>query len=238
MQNEHRMNGSAKFLFGGERFATQSATELKRGLIVDAICVLLLLLGLASAAFGQSQDPLKDEKKPPQQSSNQGASQPPPAQPQPEDSVAEAARKTKTKKTKKVYNEEDLANMKGGVSVVGDGNAQAQRSAGDLNSTDSANQGGSGGGKGEEQAWRGKAQQIHAQMDATDDQIKALKEDIKKNGASGFDAQTGRKDNAVYINDKNARLQKLEEKKNKLEEMLDQLKDESRRAGLPSDWVR
>ena len=44
----------ARLLFGGESFARSSATELKRALVLDGIAVLLLLLGLAGAALGQS----------------------------------------------------------------------------------------------------------------------------------------------------------------------------------------
>jgi len=41
-----------RLLFGGENFARSNAKELKRALVVDGIAVLLLLLGLASAALG------------------------------------------------------------------------------------------------------------------------------------------------------------------------------------------
>ena len=49
----------ARFLFGGENFARSSATELKRALVLDGIAVLILLLGLAGATLGQSQEPAK-----------------------------------------------------------------------------------------------------------------------------------------------------------------------------------
>jgi hypothetical protein len=237
------MDALPRFLFGGESFATQSATELKRGLIVDGIFLLLLLLGLAGAAFGQSADQQADKPKDQkQQSSSESATQATPAEPQQADSVADAARKSKAKKAKaekKVYGEEDLAGMKGGVSVVGDGNAPARTPGSDGNATEVAgDRAGGAGDKNNEQEWRGRAQQIHAQMDATDEQIKALKEDIKKNGASGFDPQKGLKENVIYIDDKNARVQKLEDKKKKLDQALDELQEQGRKAGVPSEWVR
>ncbi|HXL22844.1 MAG TPA: hypothetical protein VOA78_10280 [Candidatus Dormibacteraeota bacterium] len=245
MNDPHRMDALPRFLFGGESFATQSAAELKRGLIVDGIFLLLLLLGLAGAAFGQSQDQQADQKKdqkPPQQTSSQSTSQAMPAEPAQTESVADAARKSKAKKAKaekKVYGEEDLAGMKGGVSVVGDGSVPARTSGGDGNATEVAgDRAGGAGDKNNEQEWRGRTQQIHAQMDATDEQIKALKEDIKKNGASGFDPQKGLKENVIYIDDKNARVQKLEDKKKKLEQALDELEEQGRKAGVPSEWVR
>jgi hypothetical protein len=238
MKNVQRIEALPRFLCGGENFAQRNAADLKRALIVDGICLLLLLLGLAGAAIGQSQDQQKDQK---QQPSSPNSSQATPAAQQ-EDSVAEAARKAKAKKAKsekKVYSEEDLAGMKGGVSVVGDANAPTATASGEQPTTPGSDAGaGSGGGKKDEQYWRARTQQLHAQMDATDEQIKALKEDIKKNGASGFDPQKGLKDNVIYVDDKNARLQKLENKKKALEQALDQLQDEGRKAGVPSEWVR
>jgi len=236
------MDALPKFLFGGESFATQNATELKRGLVIDAILALLLLLGLAGAAFGQSQDAPKDQKQQGQQQqpSNQSASPATQAQPQSEDSVAEAARKAKQKKAKKVYSEEDLAGLKGGVSVVGDPNPQShvQPSGNETAAVSAPAESGSGDGKPDEQAWRGRAGQIHADMDTIDEQIKALKEDIKKNGSSGFNAQRGLKDNVVYLDDKTARVQQLEGRKKKLEQTLDDLQEQGRKAGIPPEWVR
>jgi hypothetical protein len=241
MNDHRRMDALPKFLFGGESFARQNATETKRALIVDGICLLLLLLGLAGAAAGQSQDQQKDQK-PQQQSSNESASPATPAGAQQEGSVAEAARKAKAKKAKKekkVYGDEDLAGMKGGVSVVGDAKATAATNNGEQTEIAVSDQETVGsGGKKDEQYWRRRAQKLHAQMDATDDQIKNLKEDIKKNGAAGFDAQTGLRKSVIYVDDKNARLQKLEDRKKALEQSLDQLQDEARKADVPSEWVR
>jgi hypothetical protein len=222
----------ARLLFGGENFARSNATELKRALVLDGIAVLLLLFGLAGAALGKSQDPAKEEKQAQQQSSGQATSQAAASGAQQQDSSADAAAKAKGKKPKKVYGEEDLKNLSGGVSVVGDGKVGSDGSSQDSQPMTSR------GGKDNEKEWRARAQQIHTQMDATDEQIKSLKEDIKKNGASGFDAQTGRNQGVVYLDDKNARLQKLENKKKSLEQALDELQMQARKAGVDSDWVR
>jgi hypothetical protein len=243
MNNPHRMDALPRFLFGGESFAMQSAAELKRGLIVDGIFLLLLLLGLAGAAFGQSQDQQTDKQKDQkQQTSSQSATPAAPAEPQKTDSVADAARKSKAKKAtaeKKIYGEEDLAGMKGGISVVGDGHAPARTSgSGGDTTVVSGDAASAAGDKNNEQEWRGRAQQIHAQLDATDEQIKALKEDIKKNGAAGFDPQKGLRENVIYVDDKNARLGKLEDHKKALEHALDELQEQGRKAGVPADWVR
>lgn len=240
MRNGPRIDALSRFLFGGENFALRSPSELKQALVTDGICLALLLLGLAGAVFGRPQDPPKDQKPAPQQSSSSNSAQPASAQTQQEDSVAEAARKAQAKKAKpgkKVYGEEDLAGMRGGVSVVGDGNTAAARTGDSTANAPSAERAADNAEYNERQ-WRQRAQQIHAQIDATDAQIKNLRDDIKRNGATGFDPQTGLKDNIIYINDKNARLQKLENKKKVLEQALDQLQEEGRKAGIPPEWVR
>src|SRR5262249_29736367 len=95
MNDERRMEALPPFLFGGENFSRTSRTELKRALLVDGIAVSLLLLGLAGAVFGQSQDPPKDQKQPEQQGSSPAVT----GQPAPGSDTA----KTKAKKVEKVY---------------------------------------------------------------------------------------------------------------------------------------
>src|SRR5262249_47568517 len=170
-----------RFLFGGENFARTNASELKRALVLDVIAALLLLLGLAGAAFGQSQEPSKNDKQAQQQPASQNGS-----------SVADAGNGAKAKKPKKVYGEEDLKNLTGGVSGVGEAKPASGRSA-----QDSPQMAPAADGKEAEKQWRSRARQIHTQLDEVDEQIKNLKEDIKKNGAAGFDAQSGLRQNVV-----------------------------------------
>ena len=169
----------------------------------------------------------------------QSQSQPPPAppaSPQKEDSAAEAARKAKAdkakSKTKKVYTEDDLANLQGAaVSVVGKEATEEEK-----NSESEANQTSTTGKN--EAYWRGRARKLRDQMAAVDQAIVKLKDEIAKGGGSGFDVSTGLKQDIIYINDRNARLQKLEKQKEKLEKDLDQLQDEGRRAGASPEWFR
>lgn len=233
MTNAQRSSALPSLLFGGQSFSRSSASDLKRAAVLDAIALLLLLLGLAGVALGQSQDPGKDQKQTGEQASSQGTT----ADAQ-RDSTGDAASKAKAKKPKKVYGEEDLAKLKGGVSVVGDPNA-VTTSGRDSNAVaDDSDETKVDAAKENEKLWRQETQKIHAQMDAVDEQIKNLKEEIKKNGASGFDLQKGLKDNVVYIDDKNAHLQQLENKRKALEQGLDRLQEAGRKAGVPSDWVR
>ncbi len=156
-----------------------------------------------------------------------------------QESVGDAARKAKADKGKskarKVYTDEDLPTAGHTISVVGDANAsgdasrQAENSEVKSGSSDAAKQ---------EQYWRGRAQKIREQMNALDEQIAKLKDDIKKNGASGFDASSGLQKNVIYVDDKNARLQRMEQKRAELDKQMDQLQEEGRKAGASPSWFR
>jgi hypothetical protein len=190
----------------------------------------LALLGPSALAVAQSQSQ-------PAQSSSSSQSQPQSQAQQKDDSAADAAKKPQKDKPKpkRVYTEEDLSGLRGnGVSVVGDANAPArsnvpasQPSGGDA--TKSLR---------DEEYWRGRASQIKEQMAATDEAIKNLQAEIKKNGATGFDAQSGLKQNVIYVDDRNARLKQLEQRRQDLDKQMDLLQEEGRKAGADSAWFR
>jgi hypothetical protein len=75
-------------------------------------------------------------------------------------------------------------------------------------------------------------------MVATDEAIKNLQEEIKKNGATGFDAQSGLKQNVIYVDDRNARLKQLEQRRQDLDKQMDLLQEEGRKASADSAWFR
>jgi flagellar motility protein MotE (MotC chaperone) len=190
----------------------------------------LALLGPSAFALAQSQSQ-------PAQSSSSSQSQPQSQPQQRDDAAADAAKKPQKDKpkAKKVYTEEDLSGLRGnGVSVVGDANAPARSNAPASRS--------SGGDATksvrDEEYWRGRASQIKEQMAATDEAIKNLQAEIKKNGATGFDAQTGLKDNVIYVDDRNARLKQLEQRRQDLDKQMDLLQEEGRKAGADSAWFR
>ena len=214
--------------------------------IIPVTSSLLFLLIFAGTVSGQSSEQQKDQqqnqpKEQPQSSPQDATQTATPEQPQ-QDSVAEAARKAKLKKNQtakgKVFTEEDLARMHGGVSVIGPPAQESSASA--ATTKDATTDAGKDAkdDKKEEDSWRERSRKIHEQMDAIDQQIKNLQDDIKKNGSSGFDMQKGLKDNVVYLQDKTAQLNELNEKRHALEKRLDDLQEEARKAGVPPDWVR
>lgn len=219
------------------RSATPSGKRIpKRAMELRALLIFFSFAVSSPLAHCQSQP--SSQPSPPQ----------PPAQSQPQskdDSNGDAAKKTEKDKPKpkKVYTEADLSNLHGGVSVVGDSNAAPPNS-------NAAKPGVSNGAGGKAKAgvvpmsgqdedyWRGKAREILDQVAAIDQEITKTKDDIKKYGADGFDAQSGLKDNIIYIDNRASKVDQLEKKKAELEKKLDQLQEDARKAGAPSEWVR
>jgi hypothetical protein len=142
-------------------------------------------------------------------------------------------------KPKKVYTEEDLSGMRGNdVSVVG-GEKPAESGAAGAEKPDGKPRAGVVPMSGQDEVyWRGKARALLDEIAATEQQIRKLKDDIKKYGAGGFDVTTGMKDNVAYIEDRNGQARELEKRKAGLEIKLDQLEEAGRKAGAPPAWFR
>lgn len=177
----------------------------------------------------------------PSQASPQSSS-PAQAQPDPKktDAAADAAKKPEKEKPKpkKVYTEEDMSSLKGGVSVVGDGNAGPGGVGGNRQSTGNTKPGVVPMSGQDEDYWRSKARAILDAIAATDQEIAKTKDEIKKYGSDGFDATSGLKDNIIYIDNRSSKLQQLEKRKADLEKKMDQLQEEGRKAGAESSWFR
>ena len=199
-------------------------------IVFRAVKIFLALAVTSSSAFCQSPAP-SQPTPPPQQSQ-------PPQKGDASSDTAKKADKDKPK-PKRVLTEEDLANLHGGVSVVGDSSQGAANSAG----RSSAGTGKTGNdvapmsGR-DESYWRGRAKEILDEMAALDQEIAKTKDDIKKYGADGFDAQSGYKNNVVYIDNRASKLEQLEKRKSTLEKQLDQLQEEGRKAGADPAWFR
>ena len=213
-----------------------------------AVGLLILALNLAPAALGQSQSTTPSaatapaaaqaQTKAPSQSEPQMQDQSAPAQ----ESLADAARKAKAQKTNsatKVYTEDKLSGLSGhGVSSVGSGSSGGA-SAGPGNSY--ANSGGNAGassGKNDEQYWRGRAQGIRDQMAQLDQQIAGIQEEIKAKGAVTIDPMSGASAGVIYIEDRNRQIKDIEGQKAKLQDQLEALAEDGRKAGADSGWFR
>jgi hypothetical protein len=226
-----------------------------RSLAIPGMALGLLLgaLYMAPGALGQSQSgssataaqasadtPAKAQTQAPAQSQPQMQDQSAP----PEQSLAEAARKAKADKAKsasgKVYTEEGLAGLSGhGVSSVGSGNSAGSALSGSGNSSvNSGTNAGPNVAKTDEDYWRGKAQAIRDQEAEMDKQIAGIQEEIKAKGAVTVDPMSGASAGVIYIEDRNAQIKQIEARKAKLQEQMEALAEEGRKAGADSGWFR
>lgn len=216
------------------RCATPSAKRVPNSAFEIRVLLIFLAITISSSrAFCQSESWQPSQSQPPS-----------PAQPQQKDDPkADAAKKNEKEKpkAKKVYTEEDLSNMRGGVSVVGDSTPAVPNS----NRTGSAGAKGPDGKAGagvvpmsgqDEKYWRGKAKEILDEMTAIDHEIAKTKDEIKKYGADGFDAAS--RLGVIYVDNRASKVQQLEKKKSELEKKLDQLQEDGRKAGAAPEWFR
>ena len=86
--------------------------------------------------------------------------------------------------------------------------------------------------------WRQRARAIKDQIEGVDQQIDKVKQEIAKSGPASFDPTTGLTQNVIVLHDRNADLQRLQERKQNLEKQLDDLTDEGRKAGADPGWFR
>ncbi len=246
MNSPLKLSALEKPLSAREKFTHRTARSYCLKHFQKVFCNLLAVACPLAASTAQA-SPSSQQLSPPQQSSSQPSpaqSQPQspaqpaaPAQPpQKEDSLAEAARKAKEKKSatakRKVYTEDDLSSLKGpGVSVVGEA---PKKGAGPSRPLDPDGD----GGQNNEEYWRRRAREILDQITAVDEEIAQKKDEIKKYGSGGFDVTTGMKQNIAYINDRNGQVKSLENRKVNLEKQLDDLQEEGRKAGAAPSWFR
>ena len=185
---------------------------------------LLAALGLAFPVRAQSQS------QPAQQPATaQTPDTPAAAATKPKDTTAPAA-------PKRVYTNDDLRGMGGGgVSVVG--NSRTPAKSGLSNSNEPKN----------EQSWRSRAQKLRNDMAQVDREIAELEAANQKsgNGTNGSNGSNppppptsayygGSRVNSQYQN----QLRRLNNRKAQIQEQMDQLQEEARRANVPAGWLR
>lgn len=154
-------------------------------------------------------------------------------------SLADAARKANADKnkpkSKHVFTNDDLSNMGGGISVVGNGSSGGSLAA---NQDSSAGLQGKGPATPNEAYWRERTRAIRDQIAGVDQQIDKVKQEIAKSGPAAFDPTTGLTQNVIVLHDRNAELQRLQDREQNLEKQLEDLADEGRKAGADPGWFR
>jgi hypothetical protein len=225
------------------------------GILVVGLCVAPVAFGQAqtsASAAAPAQSAGQAQTSGQAQSQTQAPAQakaPASAKPQLQDqsapqdqSLGAIARQAKAQKAKteptKVYTEDKLSGLSGhGVSSVGSGNSGGGASYGG----NSYNNAGAGSGQSlgsNETYWRGRANAIRGQMAQLDAQIAGIREEIKKKGAVTVDPMSGAAAGVIYVEDRNMQIRRIEEQKTRLEQQLEALAEEGRKAGADSGWFR
>jgi hypothetical protein len=157
-------------------------------------------------------------------------------------SVADVARKANADnpkpKPKRVFTNDDLSGLGGGISVVGSGPSDHGSAVNEDSTTGSQARGGASTTGNAEASWRARARAIKDQIAAVDQQIDKVKQEIAKSGPASFDPTTGLTQNVIVLHDRNAELQRYQDQKQRLEKQLDDLTDEGRKAGADPGWFR
>jgi hypothetical protein len=165
------------------------------------------------------------------------------------ESLGEAARRARAQKAgaakPKVFTDDSVTTLSGhGVSVVGDGNSGGGGASysGNAESGGGGTSGGGGGAQGasgsQESYWRGRANDIRKQMAACDQKISEIQDEIAKHGAVTVDPMSGAQAGVIFVEDRNAQIKQVEHQKDELQNQLDALAEEGRKAGADSGWFR
>jgi hypothetical protein len=158
-------------------------------------------------------------------------------QPSPADASRKANAQKDKPKSKHVYTNDDLSSIGGEISVVGSGRSEGGPANGISSAGPPANGSASSAERGEAY-WRGRARAIKDQITAVDQQINRVKDEIAKSGPAAFDPTTGLTQNVIIVHDRNAELQRLQDRKQNLEKQMDELTDEGRKEGADPGWFR
>ena len=218
------------------------------GLALLPIIVLALWLTPTAPAQSGSTPPAQPPAQ--TQTQSQPSSQAPTQTPSPAatqsdssarpQSLADAARQANAQKdkpkAKHVYTDDNLSSIHGTISVVGDGSSRGSSRNGDSGEASAGPA--SAAGNNSEAYWRSRARAIKDQIASTDQQIADVKAEIAKSGAASFDPSAGLAQGVIVIHDRNAQVKELEDRKRSLENQLDELADEARKAGADSGWAR
>ncbi len=192
---------------------------LGAGLLAGALC--------AGSARAQSQpDPAAQDQPAAQQNTKTAP-----------DAASNSKDSANSSTAKKVYTNEDLRSMDpGGVSVVGNSRGAARSGTSTAPNGQAKN----------EQYWRNRAQKLRAQMAEVDRQIAELTAANQPPGAGtgSSNGSTPPPPPSAYYggsrasNEYQNQLRRLNNRKAQLQQQMDQLEDEGRRAGVPPGWLR
>lgn len=190
---------------------------------LTVVCLGSFLLFAALPSLAQSQDAASG-------SSNSARPATPPANGQDSTSAEKAKTPTETKKPKKVWTNDEIGSVKGGISVVGDPHTSARNSRAE----EAAASGGAGDARQMQiEKYRDQIQDLQAQIDADDKRIAQLKNFKGENASPSGGINPNQGYNMVPVEDQ---VKQLEEKKKHLQAEIENVENEARKNGIdPGD---
>ena len=195
-------------------------------------CLLVPLLMLSVGLTCRAQSPdagagnSSSAKPAPQEGSNTPSTSATPSTPR----TASTDNTTTTKKKpKKVWTNDEIGSVKGGISVVGDGkSANSHRPAEESNDSYDAH-------AELVRNYRDQVQQLREQIDAADSRIEQLKNFKGENTNAAAGINMNRRYNMVPVEEQ---LKQLEERKTKLRAKIDDLEVQAKKNGIDPGEVR
>jgi len=153
--------------------------------------------------------------------------------PKPADSSVNAPASTspEKKKTKKVWTNDEIGSVKGGVSVVGDGDSSSAKPEDKQPSSGSGDQ----ARQKQIENYRNQIQQYQAQIDSIDKRIAQLKDFKGENTSPSGGININQGYNMVPVEDQ---VKQLEDKKKQLQAKIEDTENEARKNGIESGDLR
>lgn len=147
-------------------------------------------------------------------------------------STPASCEKTPEKKTKKVWTNEDVKSVKGGVSVVGDGDkgsGQSPDRGADVHSDSQSL------ARQRLDGYRNQIQQFRAQIDAIDKRIVQLKDFKAEDGSAAGGIKIHERYNMVPLDEQ---VKQLESKKKELQAKIADVENQARKSGIEPGELR
>ena len=207
--------------------------------------IATLVAAMSVAVVAQAQPQQASPSQPQQSSQNP-------------DSVADAARRSKVEKdapkARTVFTDDDVSSLKGPVSVVGEDRTSTPPSDTTKPDAKPLPSEGPKAAQNDEKYWRDRYRALRQKMDALDKQIADKQEEIQKYGKGAASADSLKVNSCTplaqrpgngglpgcYVPevDRQSQLKDLERKKADVQNQMDQLQEEGRKAGADPGWFR
>jgi chromosome segregation ATPase len=186
-----------------------------------------LVCAAPSSGRAQQAQSQSEANKPATQSSTSTTTQTP--------APASADQDKTKKKPKKVWTNDEISTVSGGISVVGDSSASSGSAQAPKKSSESDSDGGGTAKEKQVAAYRDQIQKLRAQIDAADKKINDLRNFKADNTSPTGGINMNKGYNMTPLEDQ---VKQLEEQKKQIQAKIEALEDEARKNGIEAGELR